>query len=70
MPDNPDLYPAEDDLGHPPIYAYPNSFEDRRAGRVIDGFWVPGRFIEYVNGRPCIAGEMEEDRHGGRIPTD
>ena len=64
MPDNPDLYAAEDDLEHAPIYAYPNSFEDRRNARIIDGFWVPGHCWEMIDGKPCIVGECEAMKSG------
>lgn len=38
------------------VYAYPISIEDRRAGRICSktGWWAPGRFIVYVDGRPFI----------------
>ncbi len=64
MPDNPDLYAAETDLEHPPVLANPISFEDRRNARIIDGWWVPGRMVEYIDGVPCIAGECEPARNG------
>lgn len=69
MPDNPDLYDAVTDLDHSPIYAYPQSFEDRRQGRIVDGFWVPGHMLDYVNGQPVIKGEMEPRRHQVEVET-
>ena len=65
---NPYLYDAIDDLEHSPIYAYPKSCEDRRNAKIIDGFWVPGRFVQYVDGQPCIAGEREP-LNSGKEPT-
>ena len=53
------------DLGHPPIYAYPTSYEDRQQGGEVDGWWVPGHEIRIVDGRRYLKDDAPEpDREG------
>lgn len=68
MPDNPDLYAAEVDLEHPPVWALPKSFEDHRNHRIIDGWYVAGHAWEMIDGKPCIIGECEPSRPGPANP--
>lgn len=62
---NPKYNPAQD-LGHAPIYAYPNSYEDRQQGGVVDGWWAPGHEIEIVDGRKWLKDDAPEPDHEGK----
>jgi len=43
------------------IRDFPQSAEDRAAGRVIDGMWVAGHAQREINGRWWIADEAPEE---------